>query len=303
MKFLSYLDQASQRLGVLLNETTVVDLTAALDTASGQLRFVPRDVGGLIELGEDGLTAVREILAGTPAGQLRTRPLAGLQLQAPLRPKKNVFCVGRNYRAHIIEGNLARGRPANQFPEAIEFFTKPPTAIIGSGAAIHRHAALTDSLDYEAELAIVIGRQGRDIPRSEALEYVYGYTIVNDVTARDLQRKHGQWFKGKGLDTSCPMGPVVVHRSAIANPNALDISLTVNGEQRQSDNTSSMIFSVEAIIEQLSRGMTLEAGDVISTGTPKGVGYARQPPACLNAGDVVSATVEGIGTLTNVVAE
>jgi len=212
--------------------------------------------------------------------------------------------VSRNYRDHIIEGNIANGRPANAFPEAIEFFSKPRTAVVGHGAKVYRHAGLTNSLDYEVELAIVIGKRGVNIDRANALDHVFGYTIVNDVTARDLQKRHGQWLKGKSLDTSCPMGPVVVHHSAIADPNRLDVGLTVNGEERQNENTSSMIFSIEAIIEQLSAGLTLEPGDVIATGTPKGVGFAMSPPRCLEPGDVVSAWVEGIGTLTNtVVAE
>src|SRR5690606_34555956 len=180
-------------------------------------------------------------------------------------------------------------------------FSKPPTAVVGHGAKVRRYAELTDSLDYEVELAIVIGKRGTNIAREDALSHVFGYTIVNDITARNLQQRHGQWLKGKGLDTTCPMGPVVVHRSAIDNANNLDVSLSLNGELRQSDNTSSMIFSVETIIEQLSAGMTLEPGDVIATGTPKGVGFAMTPPSCLAVGDVVSATVQHIGTLTNTI--
>lgn len=304
MKFLSFTEGRERRLGLLEESGDVVDLTALLrGFPEHGLPAVPTDVSELIELGEPALDAIKACLASRGDAARDARSLDQIRVLAPIRVKKNVFCVGRNYRDHIIEGNLARGRPADQFPKAIEFFTKPPTAVIGHGDFVQRQAGLTDSLDYEAEFAIVIGRRGRNISRAEALDHVFGYTIVNDVTARDLQLRHGQWFKGKGLDTSCPMGPVVVHRSAIANPNGLDVSLTVNGELRQSDNTASMIFTVEAIIEQLSAGMTLEPGDVIATGTPKGVGFARTPPACLQVGDVVSATVQHIGTLTNIVSE
>jgi 2-keto-4-pentenoate hydratase/2-oxohepta-3-ene-1,7-dioic acid hydratase in catechol pathway len=258
------------------------------------------NVNELIEQGEEGIANIKACL-NKGLGSHQGRSLDDIDILAPLRMTKNVFCVGRNYREHIIEGNLARGRPADAFPEAIEFFSKPPTAVVGHRAQVCRYADLTDSLDYEAELAIVIGKRGRNIARVHALDHVFGYTIVNDITARNLQQRHGQWLKGKGLDTTCPMGPVVAHHSAIADANNLQVSLTLNGELRQSDNTSSMIFSIETIIEQLSSGMTLEPGDVIATGTPKGVGFAMTPPSCLSVGDVVSATVQHIGTLTNTI--
>lgn len=300
MKFLTFSVQEQSRLGMLLDEDRVLDLTALLAARPDLgLPGVPRNVGDLIALGDEALARLREpgLLDGVDVGALPT--LQAVRVLPPLAMTRNVFCVGRNYREHIIEGNLARGRPANSFPEAIEFFTKAPTAVIGHGGHVKRHAGLTDSLDYEVELAIVIGRAGADIPREQALDHVFGYTIVNDITARDLQARHGQWFKGKSLDTSCPMGPVVTHRSAIPDANRLAVSLTVNGELRQQDNTSDMIFDVATVIAQLSAGMTLLPGDVIATGTPKGVGFALTPPRCLQVGDVVSASVEHIGTLTN----
>ena len=300
MKFLTFSVQEQSRLGMLLDENRVLDLTALLAARPDLgLPGALRNVGELIALGEEALARLREpgLLDGVDVGALPT--LQAVRVLPPLPMARNVFCGGRNYREHIIEGNLARGRPANSFPEAIEFFTKAPTAVIGHGGHVKRHAGLTDSLDYEVELAIVIGRAGADIPREKALDHVFGYTIVNDITARDLQARHGQWFKGKSLDTSCPMGPVVVHRSAIPDANNLAVSLSVNGELRQQDNTSDMIFDVAAVVAQLSAGMTLLPGDVIATGTPKGVGFALTPPRCLQVGDVVSASVEHIGTLTN----
>jgi len=300
MKFLTFSVQEQSRLGMLLDENRVLDLTALLAARPDLgLPGALRNVGELIALGEEALARLREpgLLDGVDVGALPT--LQAVRVLPPLPMARNVFCVGRNYREHIIEGNLARGRPANSFPEAIEFFTKAPTAVIGHGGHVKRHAGLTDSLDYEVELAIVIGRAGADIPREKALDHVFGYTIVNDITARDLQARHGQWFKGKSLDTSCPMGPVVVHRSAIPDADNLAVSLSVNGELRQQDNTSDMIFDVATVVAQLSAGMTLLPGDVIATGTPKGVGFALTPPRCLQVGDVVSASVEHIGTLTN----
>jgi 2-keto-4-pentenoate hydratase/2-oxohepta-3-ene-1,7-dioic acid hydratase in catechol pathway len=156
-------------------------------------------------------------------------------------------------------------------------------------------------LDYEVELAVIIGRKGVDIKADKALDHVFGYSIINDITGRDLQRAHGQWFKGKGLDRSCPFGPIVVHASALPNADDLRISCSVNGETRQDSRTSNMIFSVPVIIEHLSRGLTLEPGDIIATGTPSGVGYAMEPPHFLKTGDKVSADIEGIGSLQNTI--
>jgi 2-keto-4-pentenoate hydratase/2-oxohepta-3-ene-1,7-dioic acid hydratase in catechol pathway len=273
---------------------SVVDLTAAWPAADA-----PRDVADLAALGETGLAEARRITTAADALRL---PLRGLKLLAPIpRPRRNVFCVGRNYREHIIEGNIAQGRDPHAFPEHIELFSKATTAVIGPGAPIPLHAGLTRMLDYEAELAIVIGDGGSDLDESRAMDAVFGYTIVNDVSARDLQRRHGQWFKGKSLDGSCPMGPWVVHKSALADPQALGIRLWVNGELRQDGNTASMLFPVPAIVSLLSAGLTLEPGDVIATGTPSGVGYAMKPPQPLQDGDTVAIEIDGLGRLENTV--
>lgn len=300
MKFLSFIVDDQPRLGMLTQEDQVIDLTAMLrSTPNHGLSSIPASVNELILLGDDAALRLHRL---AEESDMQGMPqLDDVNVVPPLHLSKNVFCVGRNYREHIIEGNIANGRPADAFPEAIEFFSKPPTAVVGHQADVLRHAGLTDSLDYEVELAIVIGKSGRNIKRADALHHVFGYTIVNDITARDLQKRHGQWLKGKSLDTTCPMGPVVVHRSAIENANNLQVGLKVNGEERQNENTSSMIFDIETVIEQLSAGLTLEPGDVIATGTPKGVGFAMTPPRCLEVGDVVEAWVEGIGTLRNTV--
>ena len=178
------------------------------------------------------------------------------------------------------------------------YFTKPPTAVVGHEAGVVAWP-VTQNLDYEVELAVVIGKGGRDIPRAKAYDHVFGYTVLNDITARDLQRKHAQWFKGKSLDTFAPLGPWIVHKSDLADPHALRIALRVNGEIRQEATTADMVFRVEELIEVLSAGMTLEPGDILATGTPSGVGAGCVPPQWLKVGDVLEAEVEGIGVLRN----
>jgi 2-keto-4-pentenoate hydratase/2-oxohepta-3-ene-1,7-dioic acid hydratase in catechol pathway len=222
--------------------------------------------------------------------------LSSVKLLSPIPwPRKNVVMLGINYQEHIDEGARAREIVVNT-PEVPVFFTKPATSVIGHLGKVVHHKA-TERLDYEAELAVVIGKKGKDIPKEKAFDYVFGYTLCLDMTARDLQRRHNQWFKGKSLDTFCPLGPWIVHKSALPDPSHLRLICRVNGEVMQDGNTRDMIFSIPATIESLSQGMTLEPGDVISTGTPSGVGFARVPPLFLKAGDKVEAEVEGIGTL------
>ena len=217
-------------------------------------------------------------------------PEQSVRLLAPIpRPARNIFCMGRNYAEHAAE----RGAQA---PDQPIFFTKPPSAVIGPGASIVHHAC-TSQLDYEAELAVVIGRGGCDIPRADALSRVFVYMNLNDVTARDLQRSHQQWFKGKSLDTFCPTGPALVTVDEVPDPQRLSIQLRVNGHARQSASTAQMIFDVATLIEVLSMGMTIEPGDILATGTPSGVGAATGE--FLKPGDVVEVEVEGLGCLIN----
>jgi len=222
--------------------------------------------------------------------------LSQVKMLSPIPwPRKNVILLGVNYKEHIEEGARARSVEL-KYPEAPVFFTKPATSVIGHlGKVIHHRA--TERLDYEVELAVVMGKKGRDIPKEKVYDYIFGYTICLDMTARDLQRRHGQWFKGKSLDTFCPLGPWIVHKSAIPDPHQLRLVCRVNGEIMQDDRTSNMIFDIPTTIEALSSGMTLEPGEIISTGTPSGVGFARVPPFFLKPGDKVEAEVEGIGVL------
>lgn len=304
MKFLTFHFQGEKQAGLLTPQGKVFRLTEAWRLCSGGTSYAPSDLAELITEGEDGLENVRWLLERHGTDDAFLTSLEQVRLLAPIpRPSKNVFCIGRNYREHIVEGNRARGRDPNDFPKVIEVFTKPPTSVIGPLAPIARHAAITTQLDYEVELGIVIGKTGVDIPKAQALDFVFGYTIVNDVTARDLQKAHGQWFKGKGLDGSCPIGPYIVHKTAVTDPHALAIQLEVNGELRQDSNTSDLLFKIEDIVAQLSQGLTLEAGDIIATGTPSGVGLGLTPPRFLQAGDVITARITGLGELTNTVSD
>jgi 2-keto-4-pentenoate hydratase/2-oxohepta-3-ene-1,7-dioic acid hydratase in catechol pathway len=228
-------------------------------------------------------------------------PLDAVELDAPIRPARNVFCVGRNYLEHAKEGARSAGRDLRLY-DVPTFFTKAPTAIAAPGASLRFDAKVSQEYDYEAELAVVIGARCKDVPEDEALHVVFGYTALNDLTARDLQRAHGQWFKGKSLDDSCPIGPWIVAGEEIGDPQSLGIRLRVNGVEKQSSNTAKMIFSVKRIVAELSRGMTLLPGDVIATGTPEGVGFARTPPEFLADGDEVEVEIERIGTLRNTVS-
>jgi len=228
-------------------------------------------------------------------------PLSAAVLDAPLRPPRNVFCVGRNYLEHAREGARASGREL-RLPDAPTFFTKASTAVSPPRAVLHLEADVSREYDFEAELAVVIGAQCKNVPEEHALGVVFGYTALNDVTARDLQRRHGQWFKGKSLDESCPIGPWIVTPEETGDPQSLELSLFVNGARKQHSNTSKMIFTVARLIAELSRGMTLLPGDVIATGTPEGVGFARTPPEFLRDGDLLEVDIEKIGRLANTIS-
>jgi 2-keto-4-pentenoate hydratase/2-oxohepta-3-ene-1,7-dioic acid hydratase in catechol pathway len=224
------------------------------------------------------------------------------KLLAPIpSPKKNCVMLGINYREHVDEGARARELEI-KYPEWPVFFTKPATSVIGHLGKVINHKCTT-KLDWEVELAVVMGKKGRDIPKDKAYDYVFGYTICLDMTARELQRQHGQWFKGKSLDTFCPIGPWIVHKSALADPQQVRLICRVNGAVMQDGNTRDMIFDIPTTIESLSSGMTLEPGEIISTGTPSGVGFARTPPVFLKPGDKVEGEIEGIGVLEVTIAE
>jgi 2-keto-4-pentenoate hydratase/2-oxohepta-3-ene-1,7-dioic acid hydratase in catechol pathway len=256
----------------------------------------------------EGVGSLDELIALAPAARDAAAKrvgapvrLADATLHAPLHPKKNVFCVGRNYLAHAEEGARVRGEEL-KLPTVPTLFTKAPTSITGPDATLHLDGGVSQKYDWEAELAVVIGTTCKDVREEDALDVIFGYTCLNDVSARDLQNATPQWFKGKTLDDTCPLGPWIVTADEIGDPQKLDVSLRLNGEVKQHASTAVMIFSIARVIAYLSRGMTLEAGDIIATGTPEGVGFARTPPEFLKDGDVMEVEIEKIGILRSPVS-
>ncbi len=222
-----------------------------------------------------------------------------LNFLAPIpRPRSNVMCLGLNYLEHVQENTKIMGReiPPPEFPIV---FTKAPSAVNSPFGEIELDTSITQKLDWEVELGVIIGKGGKRINAENAMQHVFGYTVLNDITARDLQRQHKQFFIGKSLDGACPMGPIVVTRDELPDPHNLRITSRVNGETQQDSNTRHMIFNIPQIIEILSRSRTLEVGDVIATGTPSGVGVAQEPARFLEAGDLLESEIESIGILSN----
>lgn len=230
-------------------------------------------------------------------------PLKRVELLSPIpRPRNNVMCLGLNYMDHAQESASKVGREAKK-PDFPIVFTKSASTVIGPGAQIPFDSDTCSELDWEVELGVVMGTTAKKIAEADALEHVFGYTVVNDISARDIQRQHKQWFLGKSLDGGCPIGPCIVTADEIPDPQQLAIECRVNGTLKQQSNTRHMMFSVASIIAWLSRGLTLEAGDVIATGTPAGVGFARQPPEFLTPGDTVDCEINGVGVLRNTISQ
>lgn len=226
-----------------------------------------------------------------------------IELLAPIpRPTKNIMCLGWNYSEHVAESSAASNREA-KLPEHPIVFTKNVTSVTGPDFEVPLDVRAIEQLDWEVELGVVIGKPGYGIDAASAMEHVFGYTVINDLSARDLQFRHKQFFIGKSFDGACPMGPWIVTAEEIEDPHNLAIRCDVNGERKQASNTRNMIFDIPTIISTLSRGMTLEAGDLIATGTPDGVGFARTPPEFLHPGDEVVCDIEGVGVLRNTIVE
>lgn len=283
MRLVTYRDAQGVHVGALRGESVV-----ALDGVAANML-------ALIDAGAAGLDEARAALERGDAGA----PLGAVQLLAPIpRPRQNVICLGMNYRAHAIESALGRGREP-KLPEHPVFFTKAATTVCGPDDDIPLDERVTQQLDYEVELALIIGRAGKNIAAADALSHVFGYTILNDITARDLQDLHQQFFKGKSLDRSCPLGPCIVTADELPDAGALGIRLRLNGETRQDSSTSDLIFDIPTTIAILSAGMTLEPGTIISTGTPSGVGLGRTPPSYMRPGDRIEAEIDRIGVLRN----
>jgi 2-keto-4-pentenoate hydratase/2-oxohepta-3-ene-1,7-dioic acid hydratase in catechol pathway len=295
MRLASHLVDGRPLAAVVASDQTLVPVA---DLASG----APAEMLDLLAAGPTVWDQLRAASISACGGQ----PLASARLIAPIpTPRRNLFCVGWNYLEHFEEGQGMRGPndDAQQIPDYPALFSKQPACVVGPEARVWHSAPVSDQLDWEVELALVIGTPGRDIPEQRAYAHIFGYMVANDVSVRDVQRRHGgQWFKGKNFDTHCPLGPWIVTADEIGDPHQLRITLRVNGATKQDSNTSFMAFRIPRIVREISTGMRLEAGDVILTGTPSGVGFARKPPEFLKVGDVMEAEVEKIGVLRNTVA-
>ena len=294
MRLVTFSDDKGTRVGVHdPASNSIVDLSAGTR--------LPQDMNAFIALGKNGLSRARRALK---SGEARI-PFDSVKLHAPIpRPAKNILCVGKNYHDHAQEfhasGVDATGKET--VPEVPIIFTKWPNSVIGPGEAIPSANDYTNTTDYEGELAVVIGEGGRNISKKDAYGHVYGYTIVNDVSARTIQNRHRQWFLGKSADGYCPMGPCIVTSDEVKDVTQLQLVTKVNGELRQSAHVTQLIFDIPTLIETISRLMTLEPGDLIATGTCAGVGIGFDPPRYLKPGDRVAVTIEPIGTLENPVA-
>ncbi|MBM6852105.1 fumarylacetoacetate hydrolase family protein [Oscillibacter valericigenes] len=286
MKLITYRQNGAEHVGALTEDGT------------GVLPLPVPDMNTLIETMT--LTDLRSAVAAAERGSALA--LSDVELLAPIpRPRQDVLCLGMNYLAHAEEAARYSADAFRKERPVAVYFSKRVSEAGKPDGVIPRHAGLTDRLDYEAELAVVLGRTARDVKAADAADCIFGYTVLNDVSARDLQTGHKQWYFGKSLDGATPMGPVLVTADEIAYPPALEITCRVNGELRQQSNTSLLITSIGQILEELTAGMTLLPGTIIATGTPAGVGMGFDPPKFLQSGDVVECAIEGIGTLRSTV--
>lgn len=293
MYFLTYELNGLQAIGLLtVDKQDIIPLLAAEQYYFGETTLA-NTMLTLIQQGNVALKRISELAGKVEADKKKSLliPVESVRIMAPIpRPTKNIFCIAKNY-----------ADSATNIPKHPVIFTKAPTAVIGSEDSIASHKQITSALDYEAELAVIIGKKATYVSKEDAMDYVFGYTIINDITARDLQKQHVQWFRGKSLDGSAPMGPYLVHKNAIPSVNNLTVSTKVNGEVRQNGNTKDFIFDIPTLISTISSGITLEPGDIIATGTPDGIGANMNPPNFLKPWDEVELTITGIGTLKNTV--
>lgn len=301
MKLVTYhINHTPARLGFLDGEMIidVEKLGRAMNTP------MPDNMLALIDLGQEGLNTLTKLYNNATKEQLldNSLPLGNATLLAPIpRPRKNIFGIGLNYTEHVAESARTLDT-SKELPQQPVIFSKPPSAVTGHDSDIIHNQKITQQLDYEVELAVIIGKGGKNISKENAMDHVYGYTVINDISARDCRRA-GQWIVSKGQDTFAPMGPVLVTKDEISDPQNLNLSLTVNGVEKQNSNTKFMLFNIKDLIHDLSTVFTLDVGDIIATGTPAGVGAGREPQEFMWPGDVVEATVEGIGTLKNTIVD
>lgn len=295
MKILTCLYEDREQLGVEVEGHVVLP---ALDSSGSAL---PADLLGIINAGDDGVAALRRFIE--TAGRACRVPVTEVEFLAPIpRPPANVMCLGWNYAEHIEESAGAKVHDS-KLPDHPVVFTKAAGSVTGPYDDIPFDTTFSSEMDWEVELGVVIGKPGRRIAARDAMHHIFGYTVINDISIRDVQFRHQQFFLGKSADGACPMGPYIITADEIVNPQELDLSCRVNGETKQFSNTHYMIFDIANTIAILSKGMTLRAGDIIATGTPSGVGFARKPPQFLKPGDVVECEVEGVGLIRNHITE
>jgi len=301
MKLLTYKTKDTEpRLGFIHNDH-VVDM----EDFGGISNFpLPNDMLELIDMGFEVIAEINDLIENTRPIDLEmiSYPISEVTILAPIeKPRKNIIGIGLNYTEHVAESARTLDT-TGKLPAKPIIFSKPPTTVTATNTNILLNSKLTQQLDWECELAVVIGKKGKYVPKKDALDYVFGYTVINDISARDCRRE-GQWIVSKGQDTFAPMGPYLVTKDEIENPHNLNLSLKLNGIEKQNSNTQFMLFNINDLVEDLSTVFTIEPGDIIATGTPSGVGAGRNPQEWMHDGDVVEATVEGIGTIVNTVRE
>lgn len=301
MKLLTYKTSDTEpRLGFIHNNQ-VIDMEDFGEISNFPL---PNGMLDLIDMGFEIIAEITEMVAETPENFFEeiSYDRNEVTVLAPIeKPRKNIIGIGLNYTEHVAESARTLDT-TGKLPQKPIIFSKPPTTVTATNTEVIKNTKLTEQLDWEVELAVVIGKKGKYVPKEDALDYVFGYTVINDISARDCRRE-GQWIVSKGQDTFAPMGPILVTKDEIENPHNLNLSLTVNGVEKQNSNTKFLLFNINDLIEDLSTVFTLEPGDIIATGTPAGVGAGRNPQEWLYDGDVVEATVEGIGTIVNTIKE
>jgi 2-keto-4-pentenoate hydratase/2-oxohepta-3-ene-1,7-dioic acid hydratase in catechol pathway len=294
MKLVTYspLPSGQPRPGLLLEGKRIVDIPQALGASEATSTML-----GLVRGGAAMLEQLRALAGKSPVA---TTALTDVKLHAPIpRPAKNVFCVGWNYVEHFEEG-ARKLHDDRELPKHPTFFSKVPTSVTGPYDTIPFPAQVSTAMDWEVELGLVFGTAGKDIAEADAMRHVFGYTVINDVSIRDVQRRHGgQWHKGKSFDGTCPMGPWIVTADEMGDPNDLRVQCRVNGVSKQDSTTKYLYFKLPRLIAELSAGMTIEPGDILSTGTPPGVGYARTPSEFLQPGDLLETEIERIGVMRN----
>ena len=292
--------QEKPRLGVVLNDGQVLDI--AIEGRGSKLSFDPYSMLSLIHAGEIGLAQVQQIVSQGMKKRMMRPLMNQVKLLSPIpRPQSNIYAVGWNYLDHFEEGMQARAdKSIKEYPKNPVFFTKGVYTMNGPFDPIPYDASNSPEADWEVELALIIGKTGKNIPEAQAMDYVYGYSVYNDTTLRDVQQKRhsGQWFKGKSIDGYGPMGPWIMTANAV-DLDSVRLICRVNGIEKQNGSYKQMFFKIPSIIAELSRGLTLEAGDIIATGTPPGVGFSRKPPEFLKPGDVMESEVTGIGLIRN----